>query len=80
MINRVLTLTPQEFREEAAVAVDPDRAGPYPSGLHTLSQVGNATLIDGKRFIFVPAEFRRVLLKKLASALKISRKDPGRSA
>jgi DNA-binding transcriptional regulator/RsmH inhibitor MraZ len=31
------------------------------------------TLIDGKRFIFVPAEFRRVLLKKLASAFKRSR-------
>jgi hypothetical protein len=80
IINRVLTLTPREFREEALVAVDPDRAGPYPSGLHTLSQVGEATLIDGKRFIFVPAEFRRVLLKKLASAFKISRKAPAPSA
>jgi hypothetical protein len=80
MINRVLTLTPQEFREEPFVAVDPDRAGPYPSGLHTLSQVGEATLIDGKRFIFVPAEFRRVLLKKLVAAFKISRKAPAQSA
>jgi hypothetical protein len=79
MINRVLTLTPLEFREEAVAAVDPDRGGPYPSGLHTLSQVGEATLIDGKRFIFVPAEFRRVLLKKLASAFKISRKAPAQS-
>jgi len=62
------------------VAVDPDRAGPYPSGLHTLSQVGEATLIDGKRFIFVPAEFRRVLRKKLSSAFRISRKATGPSA
>jgi len=73
IINRVLTLTPSDFREEAFVAVDPERAGPYPNGLHTLSQAGNVTLIDGKRFIFVPAEFRRVLLKKLASAFKRSR-------
>lgn len=80
MINRVLTLTPHEFREEEAVAVEPERAGPYPSGLHTLSQVGEATLIDGKRFIFVPAEFRRVLLKKLGAAFRISRKAPGPSA
>jgi len=80
MINRVLTLTPREFREEPCVAVDPDRAGPYPSGLHTLSQVGEATLIDGKRFIFVPAEFRRVLRKKLSSAFRISRKATGPSA
>jgi hypothetical protein len=76
IINRVLTLTPLAFREEAFVAVDPDRAGPYPSGLHTLSQVGKATLIDGKRVRFIPAEFRRVLLKKLSSAFKRSRVTP----
>jgi len=73
IINRVLTLTPLAFREEAFVPVDPDHASPYPSGLHTLSQVGNATLIDGKRLLFVPIEFRRVLLKKLSSAFNRSR-------
>jgi hypothetical protein len=67
IINRVHTLTPVAFREEAFAYVDPDPAGPYPEGLHTLSQVGNATLIDGKRIIFIPAEFSRVLAKKLAS-------------
>ena len=61
IINRVLTLTPLAFREEAFVPVDPEHAGPYPSGLHTLCEVGNTTLIDGRRFVFVPAEFRRVL-------------------
>jgi hypothetical protein len=76
IINRVRTLTPTAFREEPLVAVDPERTGPYPSGLHTLSQVGNVTLIDGKRFIFVPAEFRRVLGKKLAAAFKRSRSSP----
>jgi len=76
IINRVLTLTPLAFREEAFVPVDPDRAGPYPAGLHTLSEVGNATLIDGKRFIFVPVQFRRVLMKKLSSAFKRSRVAP----
>jgi len=76
IINRVLTLTPLAFREEAFVPVEPDRTGPYPSGLHTLSQVGETTLIDGKRFIFVPAEFRRVLIKKLSSAFKRSRVAP----
>jgi hypothetical protein len=70
IINRVLTLTPLAFREEAFVPVDPEHAGPYPSGLHTLCEVGNATLIDGRRFVFVPAEFRRVLLKKLLLAFK----------
>ncbi len=73
IINRVLTLTPMAFREEAFAQVDPDPTGPYPNGLHTLSQVGNATLIDGKRARFVPAEFRRVLGKTLLSAFKRTR-------
>jgi hypothetical protein len=72
-INRVLILTPLAFREEPFAFVDPDPEGPYPDGLHTLSQVGNVTLIDGKRTLFVPVEFRRVLLKKLASMFKRSR-------
>lgn len=76
IINRVRTLTPTAFREEAFIPVEPDRAGPYPSGLHTLSQIGNATLIDGKRVLFIPAEFRRVLFKKLSSAFKRSRATP----
>jgi hypothetical protein len=61
VINRVLVLSPDEFREEAVASVDPDPAGPYPRGLHTLSPFGSRTLLDGKRSVFVPAEFFRVL-------------------
>jgi hypothetical protein len=70
IINRVVTLTPTAFREDLAVAVDPDTAGPYPDGLHTLSAVGNVTLIDGKRIRFVPAQFRRTLRSWLRVLLK----------
>jgi hypothetical protein len=61
-----------EYHEEAVAQVDPDPAGPYPSGLHTLSKVGNITLIDGKRTRFIPAIIRRVLSKKLNEVLKRS--------
>jgi hypothetical protein len=61
VINRVLALSPTEFCEEVAATVNPDPRGPYPAGLHTLSKFGARTLIDGKRSIFVPAEFLRVL-------------------
>jgi hypothetical protein len=70
VINRIETLTPTAFHEVPAATVPPDRAGPYPAGLHTLSQVGGITLIDSKRVIFSPAEFRRVLTHYLHSALK----------
>lgn len=61
IINRVLALSPSEYREEAAASVNPDPDGPYPAGLHTLSALGDRTLIDGKRSVFVAAEFLRVL-------------------
>jgi hypothetical protein len=60
-INRVAALSPTEFREEVAASVEPDARGDYPGGLHTLSRLGGRTLVDGKRSVFVAAEFFRVL-------------------
>jgi hypothetical protein len=65
VINRVVTLTTTAFEETPAAVLEPDPAGRYPAGLHTLSQVGNITLIDGKRLVFSPAEFRRVFMHYL---------------
>lgn len=61
MINRVLTLTPSEFEEETAAVVGPLRRGPYRDGIHTLSGVGNMTLVDGYRVTFDKSEFGRAL-------------------
>ena len=54
VINHVQRLTPAEFAEEPVARVEPDHAGPYPHGLHTLSAWGQRTLIDGKRRRFAP--------------------------
>jgi hypothetical protein len=70
IINRIVTLTPTAFHEVEAASVEPDPRGDYPAGLHTLSQVGEVTLIDGKRVIFSPAEFRRVLIHYLRAIRK----------
>jgi hypothetical protein len=51
-INRVLALDRDHFAEEVAARLDPDPAGPYPDGLHTLCGYGDVTLIDGKRSCF----------------------------
>lgn len=59
VINEVLALSPGEFEERAVATVEPDEAGPYPHGLHTLSALGDITLVDGKREQFVwPAVVR----------------------
>lgn len=60
-INRVLRLTPDEFAEEIAAHLRPDPGGPCPDGLHTLSSLGELTLVDGKRHEFVPASIAAML-------------------
>ena len=61
VINRVLALTPDAFAEEPAATLDPDPKGSYPAGLHTLSAVGDITIVDGKRTVFVRQEFQRTV-------------------
>lgn len=48
-INRIERLTTTEFREVPVRRLAPNRSGPYPHGLHTLSFAGEATLLDAKR-------------------------------
>jgi hypothetical protein len=67
-INRITCLTPERFAEETVAWVEPDPRGPYPDGLHTLSAVGDRTLLDGKRTVFAAGESWRVLAR-LAGAL-----------
>jgi hypothetical protein len=49
VINHVTKLTPIEFSERVAACVDPFAESPFPLGIHTLSTLGDKTLIDGKR-------------------------------
>jgi len=73
VINRVLRLTTRCFEEEPAAVVEPPSTGAYRAGLHTVSALGEQTLIDAKRHIFVPHECWRVLklgLRKHAGILQ----------
>jgi hypothetical protein len=72
-IMHVRVLTPTEFDEEAVAWVTPDCAGPCPDGIHTLSAVGSATLVDGKYYRFVPREFARVLAQYAGAAGRVLR-------
>jgi hypothetical protein len=53
VINEVKVLTVRDYKEEAVSRVSPLKNGPYPYGLHTVSSVGNRTLIDGARKVSV---------------------------
>jgi hypothetical protein len=69
VINRITCLTPTTFAEEPVAVVEPDPNGPYPDGLHTLSAVGDITLVDGKRIIFQWDEFRRAAVQLFSWAI-----------
>jgi len=62
IINRVKALSPTEFFEDVASVLEPDRDGPYPHGMHTLSRFGPFTLVDGKQRRFTGARFVRSMV------------------
>jgi len=70
-INRIVSLTLDEFREEPAVHLEPFRDSPYPHGVHTLSAAGSITVLDGKRMAFLPRLSARRLRHKLMRAGEI---------
>jgi hypothetical protein len=52
VFNRIITITPTEFEEEVIGELKPDPTGPYPYGLHTISQDGELVVIDGSTRVF----------------------------
>ncbi len=65
VVNRIIRLTPTEFREEPAATIGPFRSGPYAHGLHTLSALGDRTLVDGKWIAFNRFEMTRHMRESL---------------
>jgi hypothetical protein len=51
-IKRVVTLTVDHYEEELVCVLGPERGGAYPHGLHTLTSIGDVTLVDGKRYVW----------------------------
>ncbi len=50
---KINTLTPDHYEETEVARIDPLAGGPGPDGLHTLSAVGEVTLIDSMRYQWV---------------------------
>lgn len=71
ILNRIVTLTQNQFEEVPAAVVEPFADSPYPDGVHTVSALGNRTIIDGKRMRFI----KEALWHNLFSAVTCSRVD-----
>jgi hypothetical protein len=48
-INRIDMLSMDAYRETVVRWIEPDAAGPYPDGIHTLSGLGDQCVVDGKK-------------------------------
>jgi len=77
VVNEVIRLTPEEFLEEPVATIEPTADSPYPAGRHTLSALGDMTLIDGHRYVFVGVALRQflgILGRDLAGKLRRARR------
>ena len=63
-LNRVTELSPERFAEETVKFIGPFK-GSWDKGMHTISAVGDVTLVDGKRFITDERQRSRVRKRKL---------------
>jgi hypothetical protein len=64
-MTRIDELTPTTFSEQIVKHVKPFASGRYRHGVHTLSAVGDRTVVDGRRDTFIWAAFRREWTSRL---------------
>jgi hypothetical protein len=67
-VNRILHCMPDFYREEVVGMVSPKRGSSNPHGLHTMSEWGNSTLVDGKRYRLSPMGVARKIASRLTRA------------
>src|SRR5690606_38007391 len=68
VINKILKLSKTDFKEEKFCIVNPYTDTFFSDKIHTLSQVGQFTIIDGAKELFVPGNIH-ALKYKLVSLL-----------
>ena len=64
-VKRVVTLTTERYEEAIVCSLGPERDGPYRWGVHTLTTVGDLTLVDGKRWVWSTASTVRGIRRRL---------------
>lgn len=73
VINKILKLTRTEFAEQPHTIVNPFESTLYADKVHTLSQIGSLTLVDGAKELFVFSNLKVLIyhIHKLLGKLKL---------
>jgi hypothetical protein len=71
-IHEIVTLTETDFRESLVAELRPDKDGPFPHGLHTLTHDGERFWVDGKRYVLDLASFRRKLFRRASGMFAVT--------
>jgi hypothetical protein len=75
-INRIVTMTPTAFREVPHATIEPDKNGACPDGLHTLTAIGQRTLIDARCDMFSPHELWRMIRSRWQRSAALPPEQP----
>jgi len=62
-IKKILKLNQYQYEDETVNVINPLQDGSFPDGIHTISSIGNKTLIDGKKEKFILSAIIRSLKK-----------------
>jgi hypothetical protein len=73
VINHVTKLTTMEFSERVAASVDPFAESLFPVGIHTVSALGDKTLIDGKRRVLTSYAVLSREVRALTKTIRLTR-------
>ncbi len=81
-VNRIVHCTPEFYREETVGIVSPKADRVNPDGLHTMSDWGDRTVVDGKRHLFNAGVLWYRIVARVARALRLPTptRTPSRAA
>lgn len=63
VFNRIEALSIHQFSEKVTLHMNPENDSLYPDGIHTISSIGDVTVLDGKRFDYSIFHFIKKLYK-----------------
>lgn len=70
IINEILELTLESFRERQVSTVEPDPAGRYAAGLHTANATRGVIIVDGNHLHFVARQAVRAIKRRVIKAFQ----------